>query len=113
MPCTRMRRSCAPAPTRSSRPDRAFAAMPKLRVEVGPLHHAAFDQETPLPPERVAVDRRGRGVVVRVLLAGLGDPDRVLVGARTTLADVPLAGLPWRIVALGDAEGFDGAPPAR
>jgi LmbE family N-acetylglucosaminyl deacetylase len=82
------------------RPDRPFAAMPKVRIEIGPIRHAAFDQQQRLPARAIAVERRGRRMIVRVPFATLGDPDRVLVGGRTTLADVPMAGLPWRVVTL-------------
>ena len=85
------------------RPDRPFAAMPKVRIEIGPRRHAAFDQQLRLPDGAVAVERRGRRMLVRVPLATLGGPDRVLVGGRTTLADVPMAGLPWRVVTLARA----------
>jgi LmbE family N-acetylglucosaminyl deacetylase len=85
------------------RPDRPFAAMPKVRIEVGPIRHAAFDQQRRLPRQAVAVERQGRRMLVRVPLSTLGDPDRVLVGGRTTLADVPMAGLPWRVVTLAPA----------
>ena len=82
------------------RPDVPFARMPKLRVRVDAFGHRARNGARSLPGDAVAVDRDLRDVTVRVPLATLGRPRRVLVGARTSLARVALDAVPWRVLEL-------------
>jgi hypothetical protein len=90
-----------------ARPDRPFAGMPKVRVTIGPLGVRVANQDAPLPDASVTVDRsvtadrKGRRLTVTVPVALLGDPQRVLIGADTDLADLPMHPAGWRIVELG------------
>lgn len=80
------------------RADRPFAAMPKLHVEVGEMRHRVTDGGRALPKSTVELRRNAGGVVVRVPLAALGQPQRVLLSAATRLGELPLSIQPWRIL---------------
>ncbi len=83
------------------RADRPFAAMPKVRIELGAFAHGVFDQDRTLAPGAVHVERQPREITVRVPLAVLGDPTRVLTSGGTSFLEVPLGTLAWRILTLG------------
>jgi len=83
-----------------ARPDRPFSAMPKLHVELGAHGEAAYDQARRLPAAAVTVRREANTAAVKIPLGLLGDPDRLLVGGRSSVGRVPLAASPWRIVIL-------------
>lgn len=78
-----------------------FEQMPKLLIRIGPFRHRVYDQARLLPAETVSVTRKPRQITVRVPLEALGGPDRILSSARTTLADVPLDWVSWRVLELG------------
>ncbi len=82
------------------RPDQPFASMPKIHIKVGELSQAVYDQSRELKNAAVQVSRDARDIVLRVPLALLGDPDRALVTARTTLGDLPLDSAAWRVLNL-------------
>ncbi len=85
------------------RSDRPFAEMPKLHVELGAVEHKIYDQHRELPWGRVAVTRSGRHIEIRVPLAMMGDPQRILTAAKTYAGDVPLDWAAWRILDVSDA----------
>jgi LmbE family N-acetylglucosaminyl deacetylase len=80
-----------------------FSRMPKLSVAVDPVGHRVFDQRRRLPRETVRVEREAHGVLLRVPLSVLGDPERLMTGARTRLLDVPLDAAVWRVIDLPGA----------
>ena len=82
------------------RPDRPFATLPKIRVELGEFHHAVFDQEKELPNNAIILERHAREILLRIPLRLLGTPERVLVTARTYLADLPLDAEACRVLDL-------------
>ena len=82
------------------RPDRPFTQMPKLHVQLGPLHSAAFDQDHRLPRGTIRVERRARRMRLIIPLSVLGDPQRILISAQTYLGDIPLDWTSWRILEL-------------
>lgn len=82
------------------RKDQAFASLPKIHVRFGALRHEILDQSVPRPPDSVAVERTSRTITVRVPLALLGDPEKVMTSARTYLGDVPLDWISWRVLEL-------------
>jgi LmbE family N-acetylglucosaminyl deacetylase len=84
-----------------ARPDRPFASMPKVRVTVSAFGYEVADQDATLPKEQVAVTHAKKLVTVRVPLALLGGPRRVLAGAETIVADLLMHPAAWRIVDLG------------
>lgn len=83
------------------RADRPFPSMPKVRIELGALAHGVFDQDRRLSAAAVRVERRPREITVRVPLAVLGDPTRVLTSGGTSFLEAPLGTLAWRILTLG------------
>jgi LmbE family N-acetylglucosaminyl deacetylase len=82
------------------RPDRPFHEMPKLHVRLGEGSHALLDQDRELSPDAWQIDRSSKQVTLRLPLALLGDPQRILIGARTYLGDVPLDWVSWRVLDL-------------
>jgi len=82
------------------RSDRPFVRMPKMRVEVTGLLHAVYDQRRRLPASQVRIERGLRRLTIRVPRRLLGDPERLLTGARTYLGTVPLDWVSWRAVIL-------------
>jgi hypothetical protein len=75
--------------------------MPKVRVTVSAFGYEVADQDATLPKEQVAVTHAKKLVTVRVPLALLGGPRRVLAGAETIVADLLMHPAAWRIVDLG------------
>ncbi len=84
------------------RPDRPFQDMPKIHVKLGALNNRVLDQNRVLPDETVEIERSPKEIVVRIPLAVLGAPDRVLTSAHTYLGDVSLDWVAWREIFLAD-----------
>jgi LmbE family N-acetylglucosaminyl deacetylase len=82
------------------RPDRPFGEMPKIHVQLGELKTRVLDQGRKLPQGKVAVERNGREITVRIPLAELGWPDRILTSVHTYLGAVPLDWVSWREIDL-------------
>ncbi|MGC8781960.1 MAG: hypothetical protein ACP5UQ_13955, partial [Anaerolineae bacterium] len=82
------------------RPDRPFASMPKIHVRVGELADSVSDQTRELEDTGVQVRRDARAIMLRVPLALLGGPDRVLLYARTYLGELPLDSAAWQVIYL-------------
>jgi hypothetical protein len=72
--------------------------MPKLRVSLGELKYKVMDGLRRLDNTTVAVTYRNKSISVRVPLAALGNPDRILISAQTSRAKVPFDWVAWRIV---------------
>lgn len=84
------------------RRDRPFAQMPKLHIRLGALTHAIYDQDQELPRNSCEVRRHLRRITLRIPLRLLGNPERLLTSARTSLGEVPLDVASWRVVELED-----------
>jgi LmbE family N-acetylglucosaminyl deacetylase len=82
------------------RSDRRFQEMPKLHVRLGEGSHALLDQDRELSPDAWQIDRSSEQVTLRLPLALLGDPQRILIGARTYLGGVSLDWVSWRVLDL-------------
>jgi LmbE family N-acetylglucosaminyl deacetylase len=80
------------------RTDRPFPQMPKLHVELGALGHRVYDRHREVPWDHIRVTRAGRHVDIRVPLAMMGSPQRILTAARTYAGDIPLDWAAWRIL---------------
>lgn len=80
------------------RPDRPFLEMPKLRIRLGELNYRVMDGPLRLDDKIVTVTYRNRCISLRVPLAALGNPDRILISARTSKAEVPFDWVAWRIL---------------
>lgn len=94
------------------RAGRPFAAMPKWTLRIGEFSHRVYDRGRPLPDADIEVAATPRTIRIRVPLQALGDPDRILTSARTTLGDVPLDWVSWRVIELPPAAGPAPAPAA-
>jgi LmbE family N-acetylglucosaminyl deacetylase len=87
------------------RPDLPFAEMPKLHVKFSDIGHKVYDGQKEMPATDVSVTRAPGQITLRVPLAVLGDPQRILFSARTYLGDVPLDSTEWRALSLpGDSK---------
>jgi LmbE family N-acetylglucosaminyl deacetylase len=82
------------------RPDRPFGEMPKIHVRLGEWTTRVTDQSKELPPDKFVVKRNGREITVRIPLAELGGPDRILTSVHTYLGAVPLDWVAWREIDL-------------
>jgi len=85
------------------RPDRAFAAMPKLEVRIEPHAYSVRDQIRLLPRSTAWAAVRGRKLVARLPLASLGDPNRLFLQVRTSSPRTLSGQTPWWIVELRTA----------
>ena len=82
------------------RDDRPFSEMPKLHVEIGESGHKLYDMGQPLKDDSVQVTLNPNAIEVRVPLASLGDPQRVLLGMQVQTGQVPLESEPWHVLDL-------------
>jgi hypothetical protein len=57
-----------------------------------------YDQQRLLSKSGVQVSSTRRQIQIRIPLHELGDPDRILTSGRTTLLEVPLDWVSWRIL---------------
>lgn len=80
------------------RPDRPFPEMPKLRISLGELKYRVMDGLRRLDDSTAAVTYRNKTISLRVPLSVLGNPDRILISARTSRAEVPFDWVAWRIL---------------
>lgn len=82
------------------RPDRPFAAMPKLQLRIEPHSWTVRDQNQLLPRGAAWATVADRRLVARLPLASLGDPRRVFLQVRTGSRRTALGQTPWWIVEL-------------
>jgi LmbE family N-acetylglucosaminyl deacetylase len=82
------------------RSDRPFAEMPKVRIIVGKNKYAVFDGRIKIPQSGVDIVRAPNSLTVKVPLALLGDPARLLTGVQTSLEATPLDVMSWREIYL-------------
>jgi LmbE family N-acetylglucosaminyl deacetylase len=83
------------------RPDVPFPDMPKLSVWIGPSDYSVEDQDTVLPKNSIQITRSKRNLTIRIPLSLLGNPDRILAGARATFGETEVDWAAWRIIWLG------------
>jgi len=82
------------------RSDTPFENMPKLYVKFGDVDHAVYDQNRALPKGSLEVSRQTKELSIRIPLQLLGNPERLLIGAKTNFGFIPLDWTSWRIVDL-------------
>ncbi len=80
------------------RPDRPFARMPKLEMQIEPDVWSVRDQGKILPRATAWGAAIGRQVMVRLPLAALGDPDRLFLQVRTGSRRTVAGQTPWWVV---------------
>ncbi len=81
--------------TMGYRGDTPFEEMPKIYLDLSADGYKIYDRGQQLPADAVTVSGTPTRSEVRVPLALLGDPERVLVSAQTSIDDVPLDNIPW------------------
>jgi LmbE family N-acetylglucosaminyl deacetylase len=86
------------------RPDRPFGEMPKIHVATKGSSHEVTERGRDLPADSVQVTRQPGQVEVRVPLALLGAPDRLLFTAEAKGGTASLDPLPWVVLDLGAAK---------
>lgn len=79
------------------RDDTAFAMMPKLEVRAVGSGVAVFDNGSPVTRKGAAVTLLADRIDVRIALASLGSPERILVGGRSYAAGLDMDLLAWRV----------------
>ena len=91
-----------------------FGEMPKLAIEATPAKIVdILDLDEKLPADSVGLESAsGDEIVLRIPYALLGDPDRILVGARLTKGSLPVDWVPWRVIDLGSVPAGEVAPAA-
>ena len=85
------------------RHDRPFGEMPKLQVRFAEGSQIAQDGSRKLVKPNLELERSAKGFVLRVPLATLGEPERIMGSVRTYVRKVPLDWVAWRVL---------GIPPA-
>ncbi|MDD5678939.1 MAG: PIG-L family deacetylase [Kiritimatiellae bacterium] len=90
------------------RPDHPFHEMPKLRIRLGELPYKVMDGLRRLEDSTVAVTYLKKSISLRVPLAALGKPDRILISARTSRAEVPFDWVAWRILVVSNQVAVHG-----
>jgi LmbE family N-acetylglucosaminyl deacetylase len=85
------------------RSDKPFGEMPKIRVNIGVTAMKILDQMRALPNNSCEVVRHARSITIKVPLALLGNPQKLLTSARTKLGDIPMDWTSWRIVQIQPA----------
>jgi len=90
------------------RKDEDFAEMPKIRISVGMRGVQVWDKLRRLRTKDVTLAYEGKSLIVKIPLALLGGPDRILACAKTSSKDLPLDNTAWRVVFLDN-----GAPDRR
>jgi LmbE family N-acetylglucosaminyl deacetylase len=81
--------------TMGYRADTPFGKMPKIYMDLSANGFKIFDRGKELPADAVTVSGTPTRSEVRVPLALLGDPEKILVSSQTNIGDVPLDNIPW------------------
>jgi len=77
-----------------------FEQMSKINVRLGVLSYSVYDQNKRLNQDVVQVKRSPNDVTITVPLGLLGDPQKILSSARTTLGNFPLDNASWVVIEL-------------
>jgi LmbE family N-acetylglucosaminyl deacetylase len=77
-----------------------FDQMPKINVRLGVLSYSVYDQTKRLDQEVVQVSRTPNDITISVPLKLLGNPQKILSSARTSLGNFPLDNASWVVLEL-------------
>jgi len=88
--------------TMGYRSDTPIGEMPKIYMDLSADGYKIFDQGKQLPADSVTVSGTPTRSEVRIPLALLGNPERVMVSSQTSIDDVPLDNIPWVFLTLND-----------
>ena len=86
--------------TMGYRADTPFGEIPKLFMDLSAEGYKVYDRGQELPVDSLTVTSGPTRSEVRVPLALLGKPERVMVSAQTSIGDVPLDNIPWVYLAI-------------
>lgn len=81
--------------TMGYRSDTPFSEMPKLYMDLSSSGYKVINRGQELPADSITVTGTPNRSEVRIPLALLGEPERILVSAQTNQGDVPLDNIPW------------------
>jgi LmbE family N-acetylglucosaminyl deacetylase len=81
--------------TMGYRTDTPFGEMPKLFMDLSASGYKLYNHGQELPANSVTVSSTPTRSEVRIPLSLLGNPERVLMSAQTSIGDVPLDNIPW------------------
>jgi LmbE family N-acetylglucosaminyl deacetylase len=88
--------------TMGFRQDTPFEKMPKIYMDLSADGYRIYDQEKELPADSVTVSGSPLRSEVRIPLALLGDPERMMVSAQTIVNDIPMDNIPWVFLVIKD-----------
>ena len=96
------------------RADTPFGEMPKIEIEAGPAGILAVkDLDRKEPPESVELLPGAENeMILRVPYALLGNPEKILAGAKLVKGTLPIDGVPWRAIDLAGAPLPEAPAPA-
>ncbi len=77
-----------------------FALMPKIHLIVGATREIYTDMNQPLSNPEIITHRSTGKMEITCPLSALGNPDRFLIAAKTSLGDLPLDHTGWRVFTL-------------
>jgi hypothetical protein len=69
--------------------------MPKLFMDLSAAGYKLYDRGQELPSDSVTISGTPTRSEVRIPLALLGNPEKILVSSQTSIGDVPLDNIPW------------------
>jgi LmbE family N-acetylglucosaminyl deacetylase len=80
------------------RDDTPFPRLPKLHLALGEFTTHVYDGGRKIPDDGIQVRCSGRDISIRVPLATLGRPDKILATAQLHAGPIPLEWTAWRIL---------------
>ena len=83
-----------------------FASMPKVEVKMDLGGLRVKDQVKDVALKGVRFTSQGKEIEFRVPRAILGDPDYIMISAKTALKDLSVDEMAWRVLSLGRREPF-------
>ena len=96
------------------RADVPFGEMPKIEIEIGPRETPVVrDLNGKKPADSIELVPGGADErILRVPYALLGQPEKILVGAKLVKGTLPIDGVPWRALDLSGAPLPEAPAPA-
>jgi LmbE family N-acetylglucosaminyl deacetylase len=77
-----------------------FSSMPKIQISFGVDGLVIKDKRKRLSSKEIEFSSESKSLVFRIPLKFLGAPDRIFASARTSLHDLTLSEMAWRVLAL-------------
>ena len=77
---------------------RDFASLPKLHISIGINGLKVTDKKLPISSKPVVLSHQGSDILLKVPMNMLGEPDYLLVAARTNIKDLSFDHTAWRVL---------------